>query len=178
MINYQTVKNSLFTIFSSLVPSGMPVIFYQPNAPRPLIPYLTIFLNLTNAIGYDYSSNTADINGDIAMKGDRQMIVQLQSYGNDPITVLENIRTSLQKQTVLDILSANEMSFLTSFGVNDITDLVDSKFEKRAQLDISLAIAQIYSDSPGFFDTIELTENINNPLGNLIYSETYTITAP
>lgn len=178
MINYQTIKQDLYTTFLSLVPSGMPVIFYQPNSPRPIVPYLTIFLSLSNAIGYDYTSPNSDINGDVYMKGDRQMIVQLQAYGDEPLNVLENIRTGLQKQTVLDILGAGGMSFLTSFGINDITDLVDSQFERRAQLDISLAIAQEYFDNPGFFDTIEVTENIYSPDQTLIFNDMITITAP
>lgn len=178
MINYQTIKNDLFTTFTALVPTGMPVIFYQPNSPRPIVAYISIFLNFSNMIGYDYTAPNAETNGNVYMKGDRQMTVQLQAYGNDPITVLENIRTGLQKQTILDILGAGGISFLTSFGINDITDLVDSQFEKRAQLDISLAIAQEYFDNPGFFDTIELTENIYSPDQTLIYNEMYTITAP
>ena len=177
-ISYAAVKQTLYDWAISQVPVGMPVIFYQPNAPRPIEPYITLYILNTQQINQDWSSPNADINGDIDMKGDRQFTLQIQAYGQDDVlTLLENMRTSLQKQTVLDILRAGGIVFYTSLGINDITRLVDSQFERRAQLDVSLGIGQTYTDSPGYFDEIEIEEIISDAL-NIVYDETITITAP
>ena len=176
-INYNTVKTALFDWVTTQVPVGMPVILYQPNAPRPTIPYVTIYLNQTTQVNQDWSAPVTDENGVMDMKGDRQFNVQLQAYGGDPLTLLENLRTSLQKQTVLDILRASGIVFYQSLAINDITALVETEFEKRAQLDISLGIGQVYTDEPGYFDEIEIEEIISDAL-NIVYQETITITAP
>jgi len=177
-LNFATVKNSLYLWAVSQVPMGMPVIFWEPNAPRPTIPYITLFLSNIVAVNQDWSAPDADINGVIDMKGDRQFTLQIQGYGADPLTVLENIRTSLQKQTVLDTLRANGIAFYSSLAINDITDLVDSQFERRAQLDVLMGIAQIYTDDPGYFDTMEIQEVIENQIEVVVYDETITITSP
>lgn len=177
-LNYNVVRQNLYAWAITVVPPGMPVIFYEPNAPRPIVPYLSLYLNSIVAVNQDWSSSNADSAGSIEMKGDRNFTLQVQSYGNDPLTVLENIRTSLQKQTVLDTLRANGIAFYQSLTINDITELVDSQFERRAQLDILFGIGQVYSDVPGYFSTIEVEEEYLDVLGNVVYDDTITITAP
>lgn len=177
-LNFNVVRQSLYSWASSVVPSGMPVIFYEPNAPRPVVPYVTLYLNTITSVNQDYSDPNADTDGSIYMKGDRQFTVQIQAYGNDPLTVLENIRTSLQKQTVLDTLRANGIVFYQSLTINDITELVDSQFERRAQLDVLFGIGQTYNDVPGYFSTIEVEEKYIDAADVVVYDETLTITSP
>lgn len=177
-LNFNTVRQNLYAWAITVVPMGMPVIFYEPNAPRPTVPYVTLYLNTITAVNQDWSAPDADNAGSIDMKGDRQFTLQVQAYGNDPLTVLENIRTSLQKQTVLDTLRANGIVFYQSLTINDITELVDSQFERRAQLDILFGIAQIYNDIPGYFSTIEVEEKYLNAVDVVVYDETLTITSP
>ena len=112
------------------------------------------------------------------MKGDRLFTVGLQCYGGDTLTLMENIRTSLQKQTVLDGLRTNGIAFYQAFTINDITELVDSRFEKRAQLDVLFGIGQVYLDTPGFFDTVEVQEFIKNVDSEIIFTDTITIESP
>lgn len=177
-INFATVKTSLYQWCVTVVPMGMPVIFYEPNAPRPNVSYVTLYLNSIVSTNQDWTSNESDNTGTVDMKGDRQFTLEIQAYGGDPLTVLENIRTSLQKQTVLDTLRANGIAFYQSITITDITDLVDSQFERRGQLDVLFAIGQIYTDQPGFFDEIEIQEIIENQIGDVVYDETITISSP
>ena len=177
-IDFNIVKNSLYTWAIAVVPSGMPVIYYQPNAPRPNEPYVSLYLNSITAVNQDYSAPNSDVNGNIYMHGDRNFTLQVQAYGNDPLTVLENMRISLQKQTVLDTLRANGIAFYQSLTITDITDLVDSKYERRAQLDILFGIGQVYQDAPGYFDIIEVDENILDAEDTIVYHELITIIGP
>lgn len=177
-INFDTVKLNLYQWAVSVAPINMPVIFYEPNAPRPTVAYITLYLNSIIAVNQDWQSEMADINGTVNMKGDRQFTLQIQAYGGDPLTVLENIRTSLQKQTVLDTLRENGISFYQSLNIADITQLVDSQYEKRAQLDVLFGIGQVYTDTPGYFDEIEVQEIIENQIGDVVYDQTITITSP
>ena len=174
-INYEIVKTALFNWAVLQVPVGMPVIFYDPNAPRPNQPYLTLFLSSIDQVSWDWYSQSSNAAGEINMHGDRRFTLQLQAYGNDPLTVLENLRTSLQKQSVLDTLRANGLSFYNFLAINDITDLVDSKFEKRAQMDLRFGIGQSYIDATGFFNKTEVEEKFFNAAEILIHDEIVTI---
>ena len=175
-INYNTVKTNLYTWAVSVVPIGMPVIFWEPNAPRPLIPYITLFLNSILAVNQDWTANEADVLGEVEMKGDRQFTLSIQAYGGtDPLTVLENIRSSLQKVSVLDTLRTNGIVFYESLNISDISDLIDSQYEKRASMDILFAIGQVYSDTTGYFDNIEIQEQIYNIDGNLVIDEIFPV---
>lgn len=174
-INFASVKTSLYNWCVSVAPIGYPIFYWQPNGPRPAVPYITLFLQSIVSIGQDWASGSANISGEIAQKGDRQFTLSIQSYGSDPLTVLENIRTSLQKQSVLDTLRVNGIAFYSALTINDITDLVDSQFERRASLDVLFGIGQVYTDAPGFFDEIEIEQIILNEIGDIVYDELYTV---
>ncbi len=175
-ISYATVKTNLYSWAVSVLPSGMPVIFWEPNAPRPAVPYATLFLSSIVALNQDWTENDADASGIVDMKGDRQFTLSFQVYGGaDPLTVLENVRSSLQKQTILDTLRANGIVFFQSLNIEDITDLIDSQWERRATMDILFGIGQTYTDNPGYFDHMIVEEVIKNEQGNIIYDKTFPI---
>lgn len=177
-INFTTVKTALVSWCSSVVGGAIPVVIYEPNAPRPSSQYVTINVSSIVSYGQDWSTSGANSLGEVGMKGDRLFTVGVQVYGGDALTLAENIRTSLQKQTVLDGLRTNAIAFYQAMTINDITELVDSRFEKRAQLDVQFGIGQIYVDSPGFFNQIEVEEIIKNVDSEILYSDTILISSP
>ena len=175
-ISYATVKTNLYTWAVANLPSGMPVIYWEPNAPRPTVSYCTLFLNTILAVGQDWTENDADSFGIVDMKGDRQFTLSIQVYGGtDPLTVLENLRSSLQKQTVLDTLRVNGIVFYESLNILDISDLIDSQWERRASMDVLFGIGQTYTDNPGYFDHMIIQEQINNVDGTVVVNTTFTV---
>jgi len=174
-LNFETVKTNLYDWAVSVAP-GIPVIFYNQNAPRPSLPYITLYLQSLLAIGEDYTT-TPDVIGGVDLIGDREFTLQVQSYGGDPMTLLENMRTSLQKQTVLDTLREDGIVFVNHFPINDITALLDTEFETRASMDILFRIAQFDEDISGLIETVEIEEIISDSLG-VVYNETVTIPDP
>lgn len=174
-INYENVKTALYDWASLILPLAVPIIFYHPNSPRPDFPYITLHILSSISVHQDWSDNSTNNAGNLSMKGDRQFTLQIQAYGGDVITRLESLRTSLQMQTVLETLREDGIVFYQSFQINDITELVDSKFEKRAQMDILFGIAQTYNDNVGFFEEVELQEKLYNSLGQVVYDETILI---
>lgn len=176
VLDFEVVKTNLYDWAVSVVPVGVVVVFYQPNAPRPELPYVTLYLNSLMQIGDDYIPKP-DNTGEAAMVGDREFNLQIQSYGGDPITLLENVRTSLQKPSVLDTLRTNGIVFVNQNQINDITALLDTEWERRASMDILFRIAQVDDDDLGVIETVELEEIFNNG-ESVIYDETVTITAP
>lgn len=172
---FADLKTALYNWATSNVPSGMPVIYYYPNAPRPTVDYVTLLISSVTQIGWDYVPQPTDSAGDVEQVGDREFILSVQGYGGDPITVLENLRTSLQKQTVLDTLRASGIVYFDWFPINDITDLVDSRFEQRATMDLHFRIAQEYFDVLGTIAQVEADEVILNLDGSIVLDQTVLI---
>lgn len=172
-LNFETIKTNLYSWALANCP-GCSVIFLNENAPRPAQPYVTLFLTSLNQIGEDFTPES-DINGMVDMVGDREFTLQIQTYGGDCITRLENLRSSLQKQTVLDTLRANGIVFVNHFGINDLTELLDSRFEKRGAMDVLFRIGQNYTDNLGLVETIEVEEIYQDAGGNVVYDHTITI---
>lgn len=172
-LNFETIKTNLYS-WATANSGGASVIFLNENAPRPAQPYVTLFLSSLNQIGEDYTPES-DVNGLVDMVGDREFTLQIQTYGSDCITRLENLRSSLQMQTVLDTLRANGIVFVNHFGINDLTELLDSRFEKRGAMDVLFRIGQNYTDNLGLVETIEVEEVYQDAGGTVVYDRTITI---
>lgn len=174
-LNFTTVKTNLYT-WASGVLTGIPVIFFNSNAPRPALPYVTLFLQSLVQIGDDYIPKPDNV-GLSEIIGDREFTLNVQVFGGDPITILENLRSSLQKETVLNGLRANNIAFVQHFPINDITELLDSRFEPRASMDILFRIAQTDSENNGLIETVEIEEEFSNGQ-SIVYNEIVTIPPP
>lgn len=167
-IDFNVVRTNLYNWAIANLPSGMPVIWLYPNSPRPTIDYVSLYITTVTQVGWDWTQAPTDDNGISNMVGDREFVIQAQAYGGDPVTILNNLRTSLQKQTVLDSLRQNGIVFFNWNPINDITELVDSRYEQRASMEINFRIADQYTDNLGVIDTVEIAENILDPSGNPI----------
>lgn len=177
-IDFNQVRTYLYEWAIANIPSGMPVVFLYPNAPRPTVDYVSLYISTINQIGWDWTQDPLDDSGVTEMVGDREFTLQCVGYGGDPMTVIQNLRTSLQKQSVLDSLRVNGIVFVSWFAINDVTELVDSRYEQRASMDVLFRIADIYTDNLGVIDTVVLEEIYKNPSGVIVYDETFTIPPP
>lgn len=172
-LNFETIKTNLYS-WATANSGGASVIFLNENAPRPAQPYVTLFLSSLTQIGEDYTPES-DVNGLVDMVGDREFTLQIQTYGGDCITRLENLRSSLQMQTVLDTLRANGIVFVNHFAISDVTELLDSRFEKRAAMDVLFRIGQNYTDNLGLIQTVQVEEIYQDAGGSVVYDNTITI---
>lgn len=177
-LDFNQIRTSIYDWATANIPIGMPAIYLYSNAPRPTVDYISLYISSVVQIGWDYTQDPLNDSGVADMTGDREFTVQVQAYGGDPLTVLNNLRTSLQKQTVLDSLRAVGIVFANWFPINDITALVDSRFEQRASMDVLFRMADIYTDNLGVIDTVNIDEEIFNPANVLVYSATQTIPPP
>ncbi|PWU04928.1 MAG: hypothetical protein C5B43_04010 [Verrucomicrobia bacterium] len=174
-IDFMSVRKSLYDWTVANIPNGMPVVYLYPNAPRPTVDYVSLLISSVTQIGWDYIQDPLTNAGISEQVGDREFTLQIQAYGGDPITVLQNLRTSLQKQTVLDTLRANGIAFACWHPINDITDIIDSRYEQRATMDVLFRIADVYSDISGVISNAVVQEVYQDAIGNIIYDETFTI---
>lgn len=175
MIDLEKVQTNLVNWAVAQLPANYPVILYYENAPRPSKNYVTIDISTFIQIGQDYTPRPQDNPGEVEQIGDREFTVNIQAYGGDPIGILEILRTSLQKQTVLDTLRVNGIVFAQQFQILDITELVNTRFEKRATMDILFRMGQTYGDELGSIATVEILEEFLQG-DAVVISENVTVT--
>lgn len=178
-LDFNTVMQNVYTWVTQNVPSTIPVIFLYQNGPRPQVDYVTLNMSSLVQIGEDYTPDPTDDTGLADMAGDREMTIQIAAYGGknvDPFTILENLRSSLQKVTVLDTLRVNGICYANHYPINDTSTLIDTLYERRAQMDVLFRIGQDYDDNLGVIDTINMVESIYDETGTLV--EEVNITVP
>lgn len=175
-IDFLQLRTYLYEWAVANIPSGMPAIYLYANSPRPLVDYITLYITSVSQIGWDYTQEPTSDAGIANMIGDREFVLQVSSYGGDPLTVLNNLRTSLQKETVLDSLRANGIVFVSWYDISDVTQLIDSRFEQRAVMDIRFRIADIYTDTLGVIDTVhDAVGTYLSPTGSTVLTDTFSI---
>lgn len=177
-LSFAQVRTSIYEWAVANIPSGMPAIYLYNNSPRPTVDYITLYISTVTEIGWDWVQGPLDDTGISQQVGDREFTVQIQGYGGDPLTVLNSLRTSLQKQSVLDSLRVNGIVFANWFPINDVTQLIDSRYEQRASMDVLFRIADVYTDNLGVIDTVVEQEIYKNPSGTTVYDQTFTIPQP
>jgi hypothetical protein len=175
-IDFLQIRTYLYDWAIANIPNGMPAIYLNSNAPRPTVDYITLYIASVMQIGWDYTQDPTSDAGVANMIGDREFIFQVTAYGGDPISVLNNLRTSLQKETVLDSLRANGIVFVSWYDINDITQVIDSRYEQRAIMDIKFRIADIYTDTLGVIDTVhDVVGTYLSPTGATVQTDTFSI---
>lgn len=173
-IIFNDVQNALYGWVSSQVVSRQ-VIWYYPNAPRPANSYVSLNITSFSQMGWDYIPRPTDNPGNVILKGDRELTLSLQAYGDQPFETLENLRTSLQRETVKDYLRSQGLAYFGQESIIDISTLLDSRYEQRASMDVYFRIGQQYTDQLGTIATVEVTEQFFNAAEILIFDETYTV---
>ena len=172
-IDYEAIKQSLYIWVTSIVSPTWNVIFYQPNAPRPALPYLTLYISTLNQVGYD-SIISPDNAGSSDIVGNREFTLTIQSYSQtEALNILETLRSSLQMPSVLAALRSNNIAFVDYNTINDISAILDTEWEKRGAIDLVFRIAQTVDDDVGLIETVEVDEEFET--GSQTYTDTIQI---
>lgn len=142
------------------------VIWLHPDAPRPPRPYATLLIGVIQPIGQDY---LGDVNEDGAriIRGTRELTVSVAVYEkpsahpNEAAMKAEAMRNSLRKQSVRHDFADKGIVYVDDFGVQDLTQLIDTTFEGRAEVDLLFRTTSEIEDDVGFIQTVEVEGEIS-----------------
>lgn len=143
------------------------VIWRPPNASQPIRPYVSIKMNPTTIIGSDHHSG-ADTNGIESVEGDREFVFSIQVHGKpadedgaSSISIMERIRSSLEKTSIQDTLAEAGLAFVDVDGFGDLAGIGGTEYEARAFIDIRFRTTYEDTDDVGYIGTVE------TPVGTL-----------
>lgn len=150
------------------------VIFAEQDVPEPALPYVTVRIGPVLPVGQDELSTTTDLGRaagqEIEMKvtGVREFSVSIQSH-TDQTTgagtsreTLAKIQTSLKLPTVRDGLNAVGLSPFDIGQIQNVSLLVQTKFEHRSILEVRFYSNETLSEYTGYINTVSLVDYTGN----------------
>lgn len=155
----QELKFAIYEWLSSEL--GITVIYADQNAPRPDKPYATIRIISENKLGGNDEGATVDDDGIQSFCGQREAAVSLNIYGEDAFDSMKLALNSLSKPSILeDFFYNDDIAILNKGDILNLTDVLETEFEERAQMDLLVGYAEEYTDDVGYIETVELNEEV------------------
>lgn len=124
--------------------TGHPVVWLYQNGPKPAKPFIT--LNITGpqrtAARDDFRVESGGI--DQVLEGQRKFNISVNAYAEDDgdhISIADDLATSLQLPSVYELLYTKKIGIGEIRNVIDLSQLLDTKYERRAQFDFDIFVA-------------------------------------
>jgi hypothetical protein len=157
----QEKEDAIYDWAYASLDSEIPVIWDKPNAPRPVLPYLTL-----NIIGGPI------LIGDRPVKKYKELdtwtvqfkyrfTLSVNMFGyEDHLSKMNTLLHSLYLPSKIEILNLVGLANWGIDGPRDISALIDTEWEYRSQADIFMSYGEDIDDITGEIQKIELNEQI------------------
>jgi hypothetical protein len=149
---YEWASQSLARLAPAILAT---VIFQNENGPRPDKPYVAIKIQGPTKVGSIDDERVVE--GEFTQSGIRSVPITVAAYGEQAFDLITFLQTALEFN--VDLLLAH------GFGVGpinpavDLTQLLDTQFEKRVQFDFELFVPNNVSIGGGGMEAIESVES-------------------
>lgn len=153
--------------------SGLTAIWANQSGNRPALPYVTLQITAgPGPIGHDAVELSVDEDAEpgedlvVTHSGPRTLTLSVNVYatqvttGANALARAGALADTLSLESVRDELRKAGLTVSTVSAVRDLTQLVETAFESRAQFDIQLYARSEVSERTTFIETIDLTAEI------------------
>lgn len=180
-INFTNIRNVIYDwIYAE---TGLDVIWEYGNGPQPDInegkttgdTFVSLRLGAINKIGQDFMGYPAE---DLSTKiiGNREFTLSINVKGNNAVSICEDIRSSLEKPSVLDLLrSVGVVVAEDNAGMQNLTGLDDTIYYERGVLDIVLRTTSEVTDDVDIIESTVLTGTTKDYIDAIVDEREFTI---
>lgn len=153
------------------------VIWANQTGPRPAVPFAEINFRagITRLGAYDEERLDPNTAGNIIRVAQRKLTVSCHTYGPGAIALMETAQEALDTYAARSALASGGLYVSDRGKIQDLTKLLETTFEERAQLDVVFALAAITNENVGAAAQISINGTFTNPDGQT--SETFTVTS-
>lgn len=144
-----TIEDALYNWATTV--TGLQVIWRFPNAPRPPLPYLDLNIASNDAIGWDFELAPNAV-GVSALMGNRELVLEINYYGDGSMVAMEKLLTSLRIPSIRDTLAESGLYFVDKISEANITALVEEEFEERRIMELMFRYSNQGVNAPDEFD--------------------------
>lgn len=134
----------------------MPVIWDKQNAPRPDPPYafLDIITGPNPIATQDEMFSHED--GTFEITGLREFTLSINVIAKNAFHKMQQVQISLNRPKFLEQLQLAGLAMINYSSVNDLSELLETDYEVRAQMDVRFYMVSTFSDRE--INTIEKVE--------------------
>ena len=158
VIDFETVEKALWTWVSG--ESGLETIWDEPNAPRPKTPYALLGL-VSPPVKYGSKDDLRSAGGDdFEITGQRSVAYSVKVLGRDAVSYVTDLQMSLEKPSVQEALRAAGLAVWEEGDVLDISELLETGFEERANMDVVFGISATTEEAVGELKNVEVQGEI------------------
>lgn len=124
--------------------TGLTCIYARQGTPRPKLPYGSILVvNAGVRIGGQDELRVQGSN--FSQSGLRRILVSINIFGEDANGKMSTLRDSLDRPDVIEEFERAGLAHHGEVGPNDLTELEDTSYPERSQLDLTLSYAKNYN---------------------------------
>lgn len=142
MILEETVNKLVRDIVNTILATADFSIAAKQDAPRPSGSYADVDFLTDTGIGWEYKkqeNNIGDDNVTETIQGARVVSLSIGFYRDDAMDNARKVRTAFMRQSILDMLRAANMGLVNRTEVRDLSEVLESSWEQRAQFDLTLS---------------------------------------
>lgn len=143
--------------------SGLEVIFANPNAPRPVIQYATIFVYQNTPVGVAEHKSDLLIDNTIdrSYSTVEEISVSINTFYANAYQNATLLKDSLARVTIREALYQSGLGYIRAGSIRDIPEIIDTLYEERAQFDCFFYARSLDTENIETIRQVELTNELN-----------------
>lgn len=158
--------------FDEIIVVGEPekVIWAQQEGDKPLYTYIQ--LNIINA--KKVTSDEIRYKGpdtEAYLSGLRSFTLSIQAFGEKALIFLENLQTSVKLPNVVILFKIQDISFVRASDINNVTELLDTCWEKRYHIDMTFYAASNVDTATDIIEQTSMEGKLKLPNGEDVVVE-------
>ncbi len=135
------------------------IIFEQENGVRPPKPYISVNIITNTQIGWR-DNGVTNVSGIQSVFFNEDISINLNGFGAETYDELGSLRTSIQKQSVLDTLRASGLAVRIDNSITNVAFGLSSSIEPRFVYDLTFGIGNSSTDDVSFINDVDITKTI------------------
>lgn len=150
---------------------GVPVIWMRQNVHRPPRPYVGLDARTFVPVGQDGFEQTDDT-GVRAVGGDREITLAIHAFGVpgptaslSGISMCSTLQLTLQTAACRMLFEEGGFVFVDTLAIQDLTQLRETQFEGRAQMDLRIRLRAEIEEDVGYISAVEVTASAEGQAG-------------
>lgn len=156
MFDDAIIKKAIYTWLHKYKENGETIIWADQAEARPQKPYITIKILATPT---PLEEDVVNDDGQTEVKQSTDFTLSVNYYGERAFNRLSRLIATAEFPTQTEKWNVANLAFKESSGVRDLTALMETKFETRAQADLVFATSDVIVDLEStYIETVDVLE--------------------
>lgn len=163
-----TVEAAIQSWIDGATPSNCTVVWDKQGRDRPSLPYVTLNV-AAGPVLEGTPSLTYDDNDNYLHEFKKRFLLSVNIYARDNhLGLIEDIANSMYFESNKAIFRAAYLQVRTHTDIQDLSQLLDTKYEFRANVDFNCSYGESVTEEIGYIDTISYSSTFTTANSGII----------